>query len=241
MKRHWRTLRFDRRDLVLGVRVEVEAEPLAVLAVPGAPKLDRELERLHERGRADHVVVVERAPAGVRVLVPEQPLRREQRRVLGQALPVHQQVLPVHVDLDVVEALRAELVDDVQRHPDVPHQDLHRRLGVLVLEEEQDPVLAAALRRLPDPVHEPRPRLRIGRLERVVVALDPGPDDEVRADLAGEVDRVERSLRPPPRASPGRGRRGRPFRTAGRGGAPSRGSRRRARRAPPAPRRGSRG
>jgi hypothetical protein len=93
-----------RVDRVLGVGVEVESEPLAVLAVAGAPELDGELERLHERGRADHVVVVERAPAGVRVLVAEQPLGGEQRRVLGEALAVHDQVLPVHVDLDVVDA-----------------------------------------------------------------------------------------------------------------------------------------
>ena len=44
-----------------------------------------------------------------------------------------------------------------------------------------------------DAVDEPRPRLRVRRLERVVVALDPRPDDEVGAELAGEVDRVERS------------------------------------------------
>src|SRR3954451_7823758 len=45
-------------DRVLGVGVEVEAEPLPILAVVGAPYLDRELERLHEGGGADHVVVV---------------------------------------------------------------------------------------------------------------------------------------------------------------------------------------
>src|SRR4029450_11337193 len=51
-----------------------------------------------------------------------------------------------------------------------------------------------ALRRLPDPVEEPGPGLRVRRLERVVVALDPRPDDEVRLELAGEVDGVERPL-----------------------------------------------
>ena len=75
--------------------------------------------------------------------------------------------------------LSAERVDHVQRHPDVAHEDLHRRLGVLVLEEELDAVLRAPLRGLPDPVDEPRPALLVRRLERVVVALDPRPDDEV--------------------------------------------------------------
>ena len=136
----------DGADRVLGVRVEVEAEPLAVLAVAGAPQLDRELDRLHERRRADHVVVVERAPAGVRVLVAEQAFGGEQRRVLGEVLAVHDQVLPVHVDLDVVDPLGAQLVDHVQRHADVAHQDLHRRLGVLVLEEDRHAAVARVLR-----------------------------------------------------------------------------------------------
>jgi hypothetical protein len=73
------------------------------------------------------------------------------------------------------------------------HVDLHGGLGVLVLEEQQDPALAAALRRLADAVDQPRPGVRVIGLERVVVALDPGPDDEVRADLAGHVDRGERA------------------------------------------------
>ena len=136
----------DRADGVLRVRVEVEAEALAVLAVVRAAQLERELERLHERGRADHVVVVEGAPAAVGVLVAEQALGVEQRGVLGEVLPVHDQVLPVHVDLDVVDALGAQLVDHVQRHADVAHEDLHRRLGVLVLEEHRHAVLASVLR-----------------------------------------------------------------------------------------------
>ena len=107
------------------------------------------------------------------MLVPEESFGREQRCVLAEALVVHEQVLPVHVDLDVVDALGAERVDHVQRHPDVAHEDLHRRLGVLVLEEEQDSVLLAPLRGLPDPVDEPGPALGVRRLERVVVALDP--------------------------------------------------------------------
>ena len=124
--------------------------------------------------------------------MPEQPSRGQERRVLAEVLPVHQQVLPVHVDLHVVDPLRAERVDHVQRHAHVPHEDLHRGLGVLVLEEEENPVLLAALCRLPDAVDEPCPALGIRRLERIVVALDPGPEDEVRADLAREVDRLER-------------------------------------------------
>ena len=127
------------------------------------------------------------------MLMAEHALGGEQRGVLGQALAVHDQVLPVHVDLDVVETLGAELVDHVQRHADVPHEDLHRGLGVLVLEEEQDPVVPTPLGSLSDPFHQPRPGLRVRRLERVVVALDPRPDDEVGAELAGEVDRLERS------------------------------------------------
>src|SRR4051812_37819455 len=176
-----------RPDLVLGVRVEIHAEPLAVGAVVRAAQLERHLERLHERGGADHVVVVERAPAGVRVLMAEQALGGEQRDVLAQVLAVHDQVLPVHVDLDVVDPLGAQLVDDVQRHPDVTHVDLHRRLGVLVLEQDLAAVLGHDVGGLPDAVDQPRPRIGVQRLERVVVTLDPGPDDEVGAQRGGEL------------------------------------------------------
>jgi hypothetical protein len=68
-----------------------------------------------------------------------------------------------------------------------------------VLEEEEDSVLTAALRRLADSLHEPLPALRIRRLERVVVTLDPGPDDEVRPERAREVggrDRAATGLLP---------------------------------------------
>ena len=93
--------------------------------------------------------------------VTEQALGGEHRSVLGQALAVHDQVLPVHVHAHVVEPLGAQLVDDVQRHADVAHEDLHGGLGVLVLEEEQDAVVAAALGRHPETVEEPRPALGI--------------------------------------------------------------------------------
>src|SRR4051812_19193151 len=85
-------------------------------------------------------------------------------------------------------------MDDVQAHPDVAHVDLHRGLGVLVLQEDLDPVAGADLRRLADALDQPRPALAVGRLERVVVALDPGPDDEVSAQLGGEVRRRARDL-----------------------------------------------
>ena len=156
---------------------------------------------------------------------PSTPSAASRPAYSASDLAVHDQVLPVHVDLDVVEALRAQLVDHVQRHPDRAHEDLHRGLGVLVLEEDRDAPVPRALRRLADALEEPRPRLPVGRLERVVVALDPRPDDEVGAELAGEVDRVERAG---DGLAPGRlvgGRRARPCRSAGRGGGRSRRSR----------------
>src|SRR6478752_2671319 len=80
---------FDGGDGVFGVGVEVEAEPFAAAAVVGAAELDRELEGFHEGCRADHVVVVEGAPAGVGVLVAEQAFAGEQGGVFGQVLAVH--------------------------------------------------------------------------------------------------------------------------------------------------------
>ena len=54
------------------------------------------------------------------------------------------------------------------------------------------PVLGAPARDLADAVDEARPRVAVGRLERVVVALDAGPEHHLRADLAGEARRRQR-------------------------------------------------
>ena len=148
-------------------------------AIAAAPELQRQLDCLHERRGAHHVVVIERPPAGVGVQMPEQLLGRQERRVLGQMLAIHQQVLPIHVDLDVVDPLRPQLMDHVQRHPHVAHQDLHRRLGVLVLQKQRHALVPAHLRRLPEPLDQPAPGVRVRRLEGIVVALSSGPDDEV--------------------------------------------------------------
>ena len=61
-----------------------------------------------------------------------------------------------------------------------------------MLEEELHAVPLRALGGLSEAVHEPRPGVGVRRLERVVVALDPRPDDEVRAELAREVGGFER-------------------------------------------------
>src|SRR5713226_3848726 len=68
------------RDRIFCVRVEVEAEALAVVAIARAAQLEGELQRLDERRRAHHVVVVERAPAAVGVLMAEQPLASQHGR-----------------------------------------------------------------------------------------------------------------------------------------------------------------
>ena len=101
-----------------------------------------------------------------------------------------------------VDPLGAQLVDDVQRHADVAHQDLHRGLAVLVLQEQLAAVLGAHLGGLADGLDEPAPAVGIRRLERVVVALDAGPQHEVRAQRAGEVGALEREAQ---RLRPGRG------------------------------------
>ena len=87
-----------------------------------------------------------------------------------------------------------------------------------MLEEELDAVRARSARRpAPMPSMSQRPAVGVRRLEGVVVALDPGPDDEVRAERAGEVGRLEREPRAPRRGRRRRARRGRR--------APKRGSR----------------
>ena len=174
------------------------------------------------------------------MLMAEQALGSEERRVLGEVLAVHDQVLPVHVDLDVRDSTGAKGVDHMQRHADVAHQDLHRRLRVLVLEEHRDAALACVGSGLADPVDEARPRLGVRRLERVVVALDPGPDDHLRADVAREVDRLPSQSQRLRRGSRRRASRSLPCRSGDRDGGRSRCSRCRVRRARPGPPRGSR-
>ena len=59
-----------------------------------------------------------------------------------------------------------------------------------MLEEHRDAALARVLCAFADAVEEACPRLFVRRLERVVVALDSGPDDEVRPYLGSEIDRA---------------------------------------------------
>src|SRR5256885_2186360 len=93
----------------------------------------------------------------------------------------------------------------MQRHTDVAHEDLHGGPRGLLVEEEQDSALSTNLRRLTDSLDQPGPTFRVGRLKRIVVALDPGPDDEVGAQFAGEVDRRKRlTQRLRPRSCVGR-------------------------------------
>ena len=90
-------------DRVLRVRVEIEAEPLAVLAV-AARRSSTASSSVSMNAVAPTMLSSSNVPQpGVRVHVAEQALGGEHGRVLGQALAVHDQVLPVHVDPHVVE------------------------------------------------------------------------------------------------------------------------------------------
>ena len=60
-----------------------------------------------------------------------------------------------------------------------------------MLEEERDALLLASLCDLSDAVDEPCPRVLIRRLEGVVVALDAGPEDHLRAHGRREVRGAE--------------------------------------------------
>ena len=125
------------------------------------------------------------------MLVAEQPLGGEQGGVLGEVLAVHDQVLPVHVDLDVVDPLRgASVWITCSVMPMLRIRIFIAGSEFLCSRKTVTPWSRGVLRRLADAVDEARPRRRVRGLEGVVVALDPGPDDEVRPDLGGEVDRL---------------------------------------------------
>ena len=69
----------------------------------------------------------------------EHAFRRTESRVFGQVLAIHDQVLPVHVHLDVLEPQGSQRESHMQGHADVAHVDLHRGLRVPVLEEQKIP------------------------------------------------------------------------------------------------------
>ena len=233
MKRHCSTAAActtSTASSVYGYRSKPSRSPLR--AVARAAQLDGELERLHERRRADHVVVVERAPAGVRVLVAEQPLGVQQRRVLGEVLAVHDQVLPVHVDLDVVIPRARSVWMTCSVMPMLPMWIFIAGSEFLCSSRRTWSCSASLLRGLADAVDEPRPALGVRRLEGVVVALDPGPDDHPRAEPAGEVGAPRRSGARPRRGSRRRARTARRGRSGCRGACRWRSRRCRGRRAP---------
>ena len=122
------------------------------------------------------------------MLVAEQPLGGEQRRVLGEVLAVHDQVLPVHVHLDVVvPALaracgsRAASCRCSASGSSSPAPSSCARARAAGPCSPSVPATCA------EAVDEPAPAVRVRRLERVVVALDPGPDDHRHAQLARQL------------------------------------------------------
>ena len=126
---------------------------------------------------------------------PSSPRDGEQRRVLRQRLAVHDQVLPVHVHLDVVVAALAAARGS--RSSVIPMFRIMIFIAgseFLCSSQSSWPRLAELPGDLPEPVDEQVPALRVGRLERVVVALDPGPDDHRHAELPGELRAGDRDL-----------------------------------------------
>ncbi len=121
---------------------------------------------------------------------PSFPFRREQTRVLTEVFAVHNQVLPVHVDeqVDRIHACIAHLLDREQRHADVAHENLHRRFAVLVLQKDLDAARVCVVHQFRDRRDEARPCFAVGPLKGIVVPFGTGPNDEVRLQLACEVN-----------------------------------------------------
>src|SRR5579875_931974 len=178
-----------RRYLVLGIRIQVKADALAIGAITHILQDHRQFERLHEERGASHVIIIECTPAGVAMLMTKFPLGMEQRGVFGQVLAVHNEVLPVHVDLQArgVHAQAAHAVNNVEAGGDVAHQNVHRRLAVLVLQEDGHALRGRVRHDFAHPFDELVPGVNIVALEVIVVALGAGPDDEMRAQRGGKV------------------------------------------------------
>jgi hypothetical protein len=76
------------------------------------------------------------------------------------------------------------------------HQDLHRRLAILVLEKDLDALLVGVVGQLGYRLHKSAPHLRVGTLEGVVVPLGPRPDYEVRPYLRAQIYAASQSVYP---------------------------------------------
>ena len=125
------------------------------------------------------------------MLVAEQALGGQQRRVLGQVLAVHDQVLPVHVDLHVVDGpARAACASTYRHMPMLRIRIFIAGSEFLCSRSSLMPCRAHSLGGLAQALDQPAPGVGVGGLERVVVALAARPDDQVRAERAGERGRV---------------------------------------------------
>src|SRR5579875_4134270 len=85
--------------LILSIRIEIIADTLPLRAIIDILQGHRQLQGLHEESSANHVIVIEGSPTRIGVLMPQLALAMQKRRVFRQVLAIHNQVLPVHIDL----------------------------------------------------------------------------------------------------------------------------------------------
>src|SRR5260370_9911642 len=119
-----------RCHLMFSVRVQVVTNTVTLSTIVDVLPSHRQLEGLHEKGSSHHVIIVKCSPAGVAVLMPQFTFGMQQGRVFCQVLTVHNQVLPVHIDLDAggIYAQAASAGDAVKGCRNIAPKDAHLRV-----------------------------------------------------------------------------------------------------------------
>src|SRR6266566_7468058 len=122
--------------------------------------------------------------------MPQLALAVQERGILSQVLAIHDQMLPVHVDLKErrIDSQAAHAVNGVERGSDVAHQNIHSRFAVFVFQEHRYTFISCVSYHFTYSIDKQIPRLRVLSLEVIVVALRAGPDDEVRPQRSCQVN-----------------------------------------------------
>src|SRR6266566_3233537 len=122
--------------------------------------------------------------------MPQLALAVQERGVLSQVLAVHDQMLPVHVDLQerCIDSQAAYAVNSIERSGDIAHQNIHGWFAVFVFQEHRYTFIGCVSYHFTYSIDKQVPCLRVLSLEVIVVALRAGPDDEVRPQRSRQVN-----------------------------------------------------
>src|SRR5579875_508509 len=124
------------------------------------------------------------------MLMAQTPLSMQEGSVLRQVFPVHDQVLPVHIDQQPrsIDAQAPDALDSIEAGSDIAHQDIHSWFTILMLQEDFDALGSGMSDNFGHPFDKEIPGVGVVALKVIVIALGPGPDNEIGAQGGGQID-----------------------------------------------------